>query len=93
MLVGVCEIELFIHASASLKEKRFVVKSIKDKISHKFNVSVAEVGYQDKWQRAALGIAAVTNEHAMIDHTFSEIIKLIESNGGAEVISKSVRIY
>ncbi len=93
MLIGVCQIELFIHASSSLKEKRFVVKSIKDKISNRFNVSVAEVDHLDKWQRAALGIATVTNELKMIDHTFSEILKLIESNGEAEVISRSVKIY
>lgn len=93
MLIGVCQIELFIHASASLKEKRFVVKSIKDKIAHRFNVSVAEVGHQDKWQRAILGLATVTNEHQIIDHTFSEIVKLIESNGEAEVISKTIQVY
>jgi uncharacterized protein len=93
MLIGVCQIELFIHASSSLKEKRFVVKSLKDKISNRFNVSVAEVDHLDKWQRASLGLATVTNEHKIIDHTFSEIIKLIESNGEAEVISRTISVY
>lgn len=93
MFVGVCKIDLFIHASSSLKEKRFVVKSIKDKISNRFNVSVAEVDHLDKWQRAALGLATVTNDHKIIDHTFSEIIKLIESNGQAEIVSRNVQVY
>ncbi len=93
MLVGVCTLELFIHTSQSLKEKRFVVKSIKDRIAHRFNVSVAEVDHLDKWQRACIGIATVTNDHKIIDHTFSEIMKLVESNGEAEIISNNIQIY
>lgn len=93
MLVGVCELELFIHTSNSLKEKRFVVKSIKDKVMRKFNVSISEVKYLDKWQLAGLGIAMVTNEQEMIRHTFDEIIKLIESKGEAEIVSQSMQMY
>ena len=93
MLVGVCELELFIHSSNSLKEKRFVIKSIKDRVMRKFNVSIAEVDHLDKWQLARLGIATVSNEQRIVQHTFDEIIKLIEFKGEAEVISRSVRIY
>lgn len=93
MLVGVCELELFIHSSNSLKEKRFVVKSIKDQVMRKFNVSISEVGHLDKWQLAGLGIATVSNERRLIQQTFDEIIKLIELKGDAEIVAQSIRVY
>lgn len=93
MLIGVCQLELFIHTSSSLKEKRFVVKSIKDQVMKKFNVSIAEVDHLDKWQLAGLGIAIVTNDHRIIRQTFDEIIKLIESKGEAEIVSRNEQTY
>ncbi|MBL7995807.1 DUF503 domain-containing protein [bacterium] len=93
MLVGVCELELFIHSSKSLKEKRFVLKSIKDQVKRKFNVSIAEVKHLDKWQLAGLGIATISNEKRVVQQTFDEIIKLIEFKGEAEIVSQSVQIY
>ena len=56
--VGVLTLELRLQNAHSLKEKRHVVQSLKDRLRHKFNVAVAEIDYQDLWQRAA--IAAVT---------------------------------
>jgi hypothetical protein len=56
--IGVLTLELRIETSHSLKDKRHVVKSLKDRLRHKFNVSVAEIDHQDLWQRAA--VAAVT---------------------------------
>ena len=85
--------ELFIHSSHSLKEKRFVVKSIKDRVKNRFNVSISEVAHQDKWQLASLGVATVTNEQRIIQSTFDEIIKLIESKGDAEIVSHRTTIY
>ena len=93
MFVGVCELELFIHASNSLKEKRFVIKSIKDQVMRKFNVSIAEVNYLDKWQLAGLGIATVTNDQRIIRQTFDEIIKLIESKGEVEIVAHNEQTY
>ena len=51
--IGVLTLELRLENSHSLKEKRHVVQSLKDRLRHKFNVSVAEIDYQDLWQRAA----------------------------------------
>lgn len=93
MFIGVCELELFIHTSSSLKEKRFVIKSIKDQVMRKFNVSIAEVKHLDKWQLAGLGIATVTNDQRIIRQTFDEIIKLIESKGEAEIVTRTEQTY
>ena len=49
MYVGILVIEMFIYSSNSLKEKRIVLRSLKDRLKNKFNVAVAEIGFQDKW--------------------------------------------
>jgi hypothetical protein len=85
--------DLFIHSSGSLKEKRFVVKSIKDKIRQRFNVSVAEVDHLDKWQLAGIGIAVVASEQKFLDSVMTEISKLIESRGDVEIASRSMEVY
>jgi len=93
MLVGVCRLDLFIHSSGSLKEKRFVVKSLKDKIRNKFNVSIAEVDHLDKWQLAGLGIAVVANDQKLVESVIFEIEKLIESRGDVEISARTFDVY
>ena len=87
MIVGICELEVFIPQSRSLKDKRVIVKSFKDKISKRFNVSIAEVGYQDKWQRAVFGIAKVSNDSVSVDKVFDFIDKMIIEDGRMEVVN------
>ena len=62
IIVGLCTVELFIPESQSLKDKRQVLLSLKDRLRDKFNLSVAEVDGQDLWQKAVLGLACVANE-------------------------------
>ena len=64
MVIGLLSVELFIPHAQSLKDKRMVLRSIKDRL-RKFNVAVAEVEHQDTWQRAGLGVVAIstTTEH------------------------------
>jgi uncharacterized protein YlxP (DUF503 family) len=89
LIVGLLTIDLFIPTSASLKEKRLVIKSIKDKVRHKFNVSIAEVDFQDKWQRARLGVVQVGNDYTFIEKNMNSIFKLIESVYTVEIINHS----
>jgi uncharacterized protein len=67
--IGVLTMELHIEAAHSLKEKRHVVKSLKDRLRHRFNVSVAEIDAHDLWQRGV--VAAVT---VACDHTRAETV-------------------
>ncbi|HOC23663.1 MAG TPA: DUF503 domain-containing protein [bacterium] len=92
MLVGLLQIELFIPESGSLKGKRFLLKSIKTRIHNKFNVSVAEVDENEKWQRTTLGIALVANERKFIDQVMSEVIRLIETEDEVEIIRQQLEI-
>jgi uncharacterized protein YlxP (DUF503 family) len=93
MLVGVCQIELFVPDSGSLKSKRFVLSSIKKRIRNKFNVSVSEIESNDKWQRITLGIAMISNERRYIDMTMSEILNVIEGDGRMEIINHFTDVY
>jgi hypothetical protein len=61
--VGVLTLELRLENSHSLKDKRQVVRSLKERLRNKFNVAVAEIAYQDLWQRAALAAVTVSSEH------------------------------
>ena len=92
MLVGVCRIELFIASAQSLKEKRGIVKSLKSRIAQKFNVSIAEVEYQDKWQRAVLGVALVGTDESSMQQTFSYIENFVSQDFRVQIIGWQARI-
>lgn len=62
LYVVLISFEVLIEGSSSLKIKRGVINRIKDKIRSRFNASIAEIGYLDKWQRAAMGITLISNE-------------------------------
>ena len=61
--IGVVTLELRLENSHSLKDKRHVVESLKNRLRHKFNVAVAEIDHQDLWQRAALAAVTVSSDH------------------------------
>lgn len=80
MIVGTAWIELYIPGANSLKGKRQIIKSIKERVRNRFNVSIAEVGEQDLWQRATLGLACVANDKAQANRILSKVIHFIEQN-------------
>ncbi len=61
--IGVLTLELRFDYAHSLKEKRHVLQSLKDRLRHKFNVAVAEIDYQDLWQRSAIAVVTVSSDH------------------------------
>ena len=93
MFVGVGQAELYIPDSGSLKSKRFILKSIKTKIRNKFNVSVAEIENNDKWQRSSLGFAVVSNDRKIIDSTLNKVINFIESDDQKDVCVEELNFY
>ena len=92
MIVGVCTVELFIPDGQSLKSKRQVVKSLKDRLRNKFNVSVAEVGGQDLWQKAVLGIACVANETAYVNQVLDQVLNQIRSVPMVEIVQSRIEL-
>jgi uncharacterized protein YlxP (DUF503 family) len=83
MFVAVALFELHIEFAQSLKEKRMVVKSLRDKLRHRFEVSAAEVGMQDVHQRARLAVSFVINERPQAERLFEKITDFIENNTDA----------
>ncbi len=79
MTVGITVLELYFPRCHSLKEKRQVLRSIKAKLKNKFNVAVAEVGEQDRWQSAVLGISTLANEHGFVNEVLDRCVGLIRS--------------
>jgi hypothetical protein len=77
MTVGVLQIEISITDAMSLKDKRRVVKSIKDRIAHAHNVSIAEVGALDEHRRSILGMAMVGNDGQYIEGALSKLVDFV----------------
>ena len=88
--VGSCKIELRIPDSGSLKAKRRVVKSLKDRVQARFNVGIAEVDRLDDWQRATLGVACVSNDARVVDQTLSKVVDWIEASGEVLVVDYEI---
>ena len=91
--VAICILELHIPGKTSLKAKRQVVKSIIQRLRNRFNVSVTEIGEQDLWQRAELGIAAVCHTGKGADSIMQKIYDYIEQENGVEIISSRIENY
>ncbi len=93
MYVGVLRLECFISDSHSLKDKRQVIRSLKDRLRGKFNVAVAEIDFQDKWQRAALGITTVSGDNSHLIHSLDEIDRFIRSFPALSVVSIEREVF
>jgi len=74
-------IEIFMGHCGSLKQKRHIITGIKERLKSKYNVSVIEAGFQDKWQRSVIAAACISNKKEMFEKTFSGIMKFVESSG------------
>ncbi|MFJ7729033.1 DUF503 domain-containing protein [Neobacillus sp. NPDC097160] len=79
MIVGIAECECIIYDAHSLKEKRAVLQRILTRLKQKFNVSVAEVDFQDVWQRTKIAIAVVTSSRVSTEQELQNALKLIDS--------------
>ncbi len=78
MVVGVCRVSLMLGETSSLKEKRAVLRKIKDRVQQKFNCAIAEVGDQDAWQSAQVGFAVVSNERGFTQSMVQKILTFID---------------
>ncbi len=91
MVIGALEVRFVIMGAASLKEKRKILKSLKDRLS-RMNISVAEVDDQDKWQASTLAFAAVSNDSGYINSMLDKILLIISEHPDVEVIHRHAEI-
>jgi hypothetical protein len=77
--IGVVTLELRLANAHSLKDKRHVVASLKERLRNKFNVAVAEIEYQDLWQRAAIAAVTVSSDHSHAE----KVLRSVEDEAAA----------
>ena len=93
MNIGVCKINLRLPENASLKGKRQIIKSLAGRVENKFNVSVAEVENQDRWQLATLGVACVSNDGRHANEVLSRVMDFITgSHFDVELLDYEIEI-
>ena len=92
MYVGVAQLTLLIGDSHSLKDKRMVLRRIKDRVREKLSVTVSEVGDHDTWNRAELGCAVASADRGKALELIDEVVRVAMSAGGAQIagIAKDV---
>ncbi len=89
MIVGTATWELHLAGCRSLKDKRRVIKSLKDRLHRRFNVSVAETDYQDTWQRAELTCCVVATDRRHAESVLSSADGLVASDGLTRIMDSA----
>jgi hypothetical protein len=90
MVIGVLQLEINIHDAMSLKDKRRVVKSLKDRLAHGRNVSVAEVGALDEHRTAILGVAMVSNDSRYVQGALSKLVDFVRTVPQADLVDYQI---
>jgi uncharacterized protein YlxP (DUF503 family) len=83
--IGYCSIELHFPACHSLKDKRMILKGLKERIKNRFNIALAEEDHSDLWQRSRLGVVTLAQEKQTVMNTFDKILEQIELNGAVQI--------
>ena len=92
MAVGLLTLELFLAESHSLKDKRQVLRSLKDRLRGNFNVAVAELDFEDTWQRSVIGVVTLANEDHHVEETLQRVLAEADNLLGPLVVSHSVEL-
>jgi uncharacterized protein YlxP (DUF503 family) len=93
MPVGVLQIDLHLPHSHSLKEKRMALRSIRDRLRKRFNVSVAELDHQDLWQRAAIGVASIGPDAGYLEEQLARALEDVERNLPECTVHGSIELF
>ena len=91
MVIGVLTLELFFPYAHSLKDKRRILHGFKDRVRRRYNVALAEVDYQDKWQRALLGIVSINSQQAIVEAVIGHVLTDARNLQEAEVAGQELR--
>ncbi len=93
MVVGTLTLKLAIFAAYSLKDKRRVVGSLKDRLKGRFNVSVAEVGSLDRWQQAELGVAMVARDGQSVQSALDKLVDYVRQDTSASLVDYEIEVF
>lgn len=92
MPVGLLTLEIHIPDARSLKDKRQVLRSLKDRLRAHFNVAVAELDHQDTWQRAQIGVVSLSNDPAHLEHSLREVLEESERILGRDLVAHDLEM-
>lgn len=93
MVVLRMEIRLRLYAADSLKEKRYVLRSLKDRLRNRFNVAVAETGSQDEWRVIELGLTSVGSDRGVVDAELDSITRFLDQDVRFEMTERMVEYH
>lgn len=92
MAVGLLTLELHLAEAQSLKDKRQVLRSLKDRLRAHFNVAVAELDFEDTWQRSVIGVVTLSNEDRHVEETLQRVLAEADNLLGPLVVNHSVEL-
>ena len=93
MPVGLLTLEIHIQDSQSLKDKRQVLRSLKEKLRHRFNVAVAELDGQDTWQRSVIGVVSISADESHLEQSMRAVAEESELLLGRDLIGQQVEYF
>jgi uncharacterized protein YlxP (DUF503 family) len=92
MVIGICQLDLRIPENHSLKGKRHVIRKLVDRVRSRFNIAISEVGDNDLWQRAQIGICMVSNDRRYMNSSLDKVIDFIEKMHLVEIVHSEMEI-
>ncbi len=93
MMIGLLEIDLFSEQFHSLKEKRRLLSSLKERLKHKFNIAVMESDFQDLWQQAQLSVVSLGANRSILENTFKQIEDFIFLNYALQISKINIQYF
>lgn len=92
MVIASSQLDLLFPESQSLKQKRYLLKSLIARVREKFNVSIAEIDHNDLWQRSLLGVVIVSNDAGYAHTVLSKVVDYVEQDGRIHLLDYSFEI-
>jgi len=93
MPVGLLTLEIHIEDAQSLKDKRQVLRSLKDRLHARFNVAVAELAYQETWQRSRVGVVTISGDAKHLEESLNAIATESENILGRDLVSQEIEYF
>ena len=92
MAIGLLTLDIYVPDSHSLKDKRQVLRSLKDRLRGRFNVAVAELDHHDNWQRAHVGVVSISNNAAHLEQSLRTVLSDAEELLGRDLAGHDLEI-
>jgi uncharacterized protein len=93
MTIGLLTLEIHISDARSLKDKRQVLRSLKDRLRAHFNVAVSELDHQDVWQRSRVGVVSISGDGKHLEESMSAIAAESERMLGRDLVSQEIEYF